>query len=162
MSREELEKSLGTIAKSGTTEFLAELEKNAGKDKKKKDVNLIGQFGVGFIPRFWLPIRVRFLGKGWVQEKQKKTDRLRPLNPSHLRLSALLSASSERSGARSPRVGLRTRWKNLSSTNSCKCSPIKFEQSLRRFYPTTLKRANKRDHNDHKPPQRPKPCAPGK
>ena len=36
MSKEELEKSLGTIAKSGTTEFLAELEKNSGKDKKKK------------------------------------------------------------------------------------------------------------------------------
>ena len=48
MSKEELENSLGTIAKSGTTEFLAELEKSAGKDKKKTDVNLIGQFGVGF------------------------------------------------------------------------------------------------------------------
>ena len=48
MTGEELENSLGTIAKSGTTEFLAALEKNAGKDKKKKDVNLIGQFGVGF------------------------------------------------------------------------------------------------------------------
>ena len=40
MSKEELENSLGTIAKSGTTEFLAELEKNAGKDKKKKMLTL--------------------------------------------------------------------------------------------------------------------------
>ena len=58
MSREELEKSLGTIAKSGTTEFLAELEKNAGKDKKKKDVNLIGQFGVGFYSAFMVADKV--------------------------------------------------------------------------------------------------------
>jgi molecular chaperone HtpG len=43
MSAEEAVAHLGTIAKSGTREFLGRLEAD-----KKKDANLIGQFGVGF------------------------------------------------------------------------------------------------------------------
>jgi len=72
MSKEELENSLGTIAKSGTTEFLAELEKNAGKDKKKKDVNLIGQFGVGFYSAFMVADKVEVVSKGVGQTKANK------------------------------------------------------------------------------------------
>ena len=72
MSKEELEKSLGTIAKSGTTEFLAELEKNSGKDKKKKDVNLIGQFGVGFYSAFMVADKVEVVSKGVGQTKANK------------------------------------------------------------------------------------------
>ena len=43
MSREEVVHQLGTIARSGTGEFLNQL----GADQRK-DANLIGQFGVGF------------------------------------------------------------------------------------------------------------------
>jgi len=43
MSREEAIAHLGTIAKSGTADFLAHLSGD-----QKKDANLIGQFGVGF------------------------------------------------------------------------------------------------------------------
>jgi heat shock protein 90kDa beta len=47
MSQEDLTDNLGTLAKSGTSEFL---------DKAEKDIsgnagNLIGQFGVGFYSR---------------------------------------------------------------------------------------------------------------
>ena len=58
MDKEDLEQALGTIAKSGTTEFLAELEKNSKKDKKSKEVNLIGQFGVGFYSAFMVSEKV--------------------------------------------------------------------------------------------------------
>jgi molecular chaperone HtpG len=47
MSAEEAVAHLGTIAKSGTREFLGRLEAD-----KKKDANLIGQFGVGFYSGF--------------------------------------------------------------------------------------------------------------
>jgi molecular chaperone HtpG len=47
MSADEAVAHLGTIAKSGTREFLGKLEGD-----KKKDANLIGQFGVGFYSGF--------------------------------------------------------------------------------------------------------------
>ncbi|NEK67094.1 MAG: molecular chaperone HtpG, partial [Xanthomonas perforans] len=47
MSREEAVSHLGTIAKSGTADFLKHLSGD-----QKKDANLIGQFGVGFYSAF--------------------------------------------------------------------------------------------------------------
>jgi molecular chaperone HtpG len=47
MSREEAIANLGTIAKSGTAEFLSKLSGD-----RKKDAALIGQFGVGFYSAF--------------------------------------------------------------------------------------------------------------
>ncbi len=47
MNREEVIANLGTIAKSGTAQFLKDM---SGDDKK--DANLIGQFGVGFYSSF--------------------------------------------------------------------------------------------------------------
>jgi molecular chaperone HtpG len=47
MSREELTENLGTIAKSGTAEFLQQMTGDA-----QKDARLIGQFGVGFYSSF--------------------------------------------------------------------------------------------------------------
>ncbi len=53
MSREEVIQNLGTIARSGTGEFL----KNLTGDQKK-DAHLIGQFGVGFYSAFIVSERV--------------------------------------------------------------------------------------------------------
>ena len=47
MTAEEAVAHLGTIAKSGTREFMSKLE-----GEQKKDANLIGQFGVGFYSGF--------------------------------------------------------------------------------------------------------------
>jgi molecular chaperone HtpG len=53
MSAEEAIEHLGTIAKSGTREFVAKLE-----GEQKKDANLIGQFGVGFYSGFIVADRI--------------------------------------------------------------------------------------------------------
>lgn len=58
MSRAEIIEQLGTIAKSGTAEFLAKL---TGDDKK--DSKLIGQFGVGFYSSFIVADRVEVFSR---------------------------------------------------------------------------------------------------
>lgn len=47
MTREELENNLGTIAKSGSFDF-----KNAPEHKDREQIDIIGQFGVGFYSAF--------------------------------------------------------------------------------------------------------------
>ena len=60
MTRDELEANLGTIAHSGSNTFLAELAEAA-----KKDVSLIGQFGVGFYSAFMAAKKVRVLSRSY-------------------------------------------------------------------------------------------------
>jgi molecular chaperone HtpG len=56
MSRDEVIANIGTIARSGTKEFLGQL----GGDRAK-DANLIGQFGVGFYSAFLVADRVTLI-----------------------------------------------------------------------------------------------------
>ncbi|MCP4134284.1 MAG: molecular chaperone HtpG [bacterium] len=58
MSEEELRENLGTIARSGTKNFVAQLTGDA-----KKDSNLIGQFGVGFYSSYMVAEKVEVISK---------------------------------------------------------------------------------------------------
>lgn len=68
MNKEELEENLGTIAKSGSLAFkeVAKAKENAEKDD---DVNIIGQFGVGFYSAFMVASKVRVESKCYGAEK---------------------------------------------------------------------------------------------
>jgi molecular chaperone HtpG len=56
LSKEDMVEALGTIARSGTKAFLETLQDT--KSKKQNDMNLIGQFGVGFYSAFMVADRV--------------------------------------------------------------------------------------------------------
>ena len=58
MSRQEMIEHLGTIAKSGTREFFAQLTGD-----QRKDAQLIGQFGVGFYSAFIVADRVSVVSR---------------------------------------------------------------------------------------------------
>jgi molecular chaperone HtpG len=64
MNKEDLVSHLGTIARSGTKNFLAQLSADA-----KKDSNLIGQFGVGFYSVFMVADRVEVTSRKAGEEK---------------------------------------------------------------------------------------------
>ena len=65
MNEEELENNLGMIAKSGSLQFKEENE-------KKKDVNIIGQFGVGFYSSFMVSDDVTVISKKYNEEDAYK------------------------------------------------------------------------------------------
>ena len=66
MNREDLILHLGTIANSGTENFLQKLEEN----KENKDVlQLIGQFGVGFYSSFIISKKVEVISKKYDADK---------------------------------------------------------------------------------------------
>ena len=58
MSEQELDENLGIIAKSGSSLFKEMNEKN-------KDINIIGQFGVGFYSAFMVAKEIRVLSKAF-------------------------------------------------------------------------------------------------
>lgn len=67
MSEEDLVSHLGTIARSGTKNFLSQLSGDA-----RKDSNLIGQFGVGFYSVFMVADKVEVISRKAGEEKSWK------------------------------------------------------------------------------------------
>lgn len=64
MSEEELDKNLGTIAHSGSYEFKDENAENQGEE-----IDIIGQFGVGFYSSFMVADKVKVISKAYGTDK---------------------------------------------------------------------------------------------
>ena len=58
MTKEELESNLGTIARSGSLDFKTDME-------KQEDIDIIGQFGVGFYSAFMVSDKVNVVSKAY-------------------------------------------------------------------------------------------------
>lgn len=67
MTAEELESNLGTIAKSGSLNF-----KNENEDAKDNDIEVIGQFGVGFYSSFMVASKVEVVSKAFGADTANK------------------------------------------------------------------------------------------
>jgi len=65
MTREEMEENLGTICKSGSLGFKQAMEKN-------DEIDIIGQFGVGFYSAFMVASSVTVISKKYGQDKAWK------------------------------------------------------------------------------------------
>ncbi len=65
MTRDELATNLGTIAHSGSGEFLKAL---AAEERGKANLSLIGQFGVGFYSAFMIADRVQVRSRSYAEE----------------------------------------------------------------------------------------------
>jgi molecular chaperone HtpG len=100
MSHEEVAHNIGTIAKSGTTEFLKALEES--KSRRELTPELIGQFGVGFYSTFMVADRVSVLtrrageenatlwesaGDGWYRIEESERDTAGTTVTLHLKLA---------------------------------------------------------------------------
>lgn len=66
MDKAEMEENLGTIAKSGSLAFKQKLAQEEGK--QDEDVDIIGQFGVGFYSAFMVASRVDVTSKKYGEE----------------------------------------------------------------------------------------------
>lgn len=67
MSKEELENNLGTIAASGSFDF-----KNNPQNKDKEEIDIIGQFGVGFYSAFMVADKISVMSKAYGAEEAYK------------------------------------------------------------------------------------------
>ncbi len=64
MTREELVQNIGTIAHSGTLDYL----RKVGVEAAKKQVDLIGKFGVGFYSSFMVAKEIHITTRSWQKD----------------------------------------------------------------------------------------------
>lgn len=68
MSREDMESNLGVIARSGSFKFKNEM----GEEAEKADIDIIGQFGVGFYSAFMIADKVTVISRAYGADAASK------------------------------------------------------------------------------------------
>lgn len=67
MTKDELEKNLGTIARSGSLDFKESMDSSNG-DPNQDKIDIIGQFGVGFYSAFMVSDKVEVLSRAYGED----------------------------------------------------------------------------------------------
>jgi HSP90 family molecular chaperone len=67
MSKEELVGNIGTIAHSGTLDYLKKISESPAKGQ----VDLIGKFGVGFYSSFMVAREIHIASRSWRKDRKK-------------------------------------------------------------------------------------------
>jgi molecular chaperone HtpG len=70
MAKKELINDLGTIAGSGTEKFIRKLEEMRDQEDKRIDLDIIGQFGIGFYSVFMVAEKVKVRTKSYLKEEK--------------------------------------------------------------------------------------------
>ncbi len=70
MNKDELISNLGTIAGSGSQKFLEQLNQSQQIDSKKLDLDVIGQFGIGFYSIFMVAGKVNVISRSYKKEEE--------------------------------------------------------------------------------------------
>jgi HSP90 family molecular chaperone len=69
MTKQELIDNLGTIAASGSEAFIKQFKDSTEDKKKDLDIDIIGQFGVGFYSVFMIAQKVKVITKSYVKDE---------------------------------------------------------------------------------------------
>lgn len=68
MTKEQLYDDLGVIAKSGSGEFKSDIGKDSEDKESENDIDIIGQFGVGFYSAFMVAKNVKVISKAYGED----------------------------------------------------------------------------------------------
>lgn len=71
MSKDDMENNLGIIAKSGSFQFKKDMQEDTTA-KEEADINIIGQFGVGFYSAFMIADKVEVISKAFGADEAYK------------------------------------------------------------------------------------------